>query len=109
MQSSRRDRVTAEMMKDCAEMLAPKYEELFNKIFEFHEEPIDIKKGLMISIPKPHKPKTIENRPITILTTTRKIFPLIILGRIRKKALKFCYHHNQPIGQTDQQQTMSTY
>ena len=66
------DRVTAEIVKDCAGMLAPKYEELFNETFEFHEEPADINKSLIIPIPKSHKLKTIENiRPITILTTTK--------------------------------------
>ena len=79
------DRVTAEIVKDCAKMLAPKYEELFNKVFKFHEEPIDKNKGLIIPIPKPYEPKTIESiRPITILTT-KKILSPIILGRIRKK------------------------
>ena len=76
------DGVTVEMLKDSAEMLVPNYEELFNKIFGFHEELTDINKGLIIPISKPHKPKTTENmRPITILKTTKK---KIFINNIRK-------------------------
>ena len=66
------DGVTAEMVKNCAEMLALKYEELLKKIFEFHDELTDRNKDPITPITKPDELKTIENmRPITVFTTTK--------------------------------------
>ena len=40
------DEITAEMVKDYAEILTLKYEKHFNKIFENHEEPANINEEL---------------------------------------------------------------
>ena len=83
------DNITAEMVKACEKIIAPKLQELFNKIFTTHTIPAEINIGTIIPIPKPDRQKTVENlRPITFLPSTRKIFPILHLERIKSKIEK---------------------
>ena len=80
------DDIQPELLKYGSEILIDKIGELFNGIFENHED-LDVNGGLLLPIPKPGKPKgPVKNlRPITLLNTIRKVLSTIALKRVRPK------------------------
>ena len=78
------DAIPGELYKYGSYALTHSITNIFNVIFETHED-IDINKGDMITPPKPGKPKgPVKNlRPLTLLNTIRKALSLITLERIR--------------------------
>ena len=75
------DDIPAELVKYGGPALA---ECIFNDVFTQHSQ-ASLGDGVLIALHKPGKPKGPMNnlRPITLLTTARKIFSLITLSRIR--------------------------
>ena len=62
----------------------------FNSIFTTHQTVQALGQGILITINKPGKPHIINNtRPLTLLTSLRKILSLILLNRIYPKVDKY--------------------
>lgn len=78
------DGIYNEYLKFAPEILDEQVANILNRIFETHES-IGINKGIMITIPKPGKPKGPPQnlRPITLLNSIRKVLSTIALNRIR--------------------------
>ena len=50
----------------------------------------ELGKGIMVTIPKPGKPRNVQNlRPIVLLNNIRKILSLVVLNRINPKVEEF--------------------
>ncbi|MEN9521703.1 MAG: hypothetical protein RL065_80, partial [Bacteroidota bacterium] len=77
----------AEQFKALQCILAEEIAELINyNAFDNHE----LGKGVMVTIPKPGKPRNVQNlRPIVLLNNIRKILSLVVLNRINPKVEEF--------------------
>jgi hypothetical protein len=80
----------SELFKFTATPLSKLLPVLFNNIFTEGQHITSLADGILIPLNKPKKPKTVENtRPITIVTTIRKLLSTILRERIVDKAEKF--------------------
>ena len=80
------DEIPAEYIKYGPVVLHLDITNVVNNIFEKHEE-IPTNRAILLTIPKPNKPKgpTKNLRPINLLPSIRKILSLITLNRIQPK------------------------
>ena len=79
------DGVPAELLKAC-EFAPSVLTCIFNNVFAHHQQ-IQVGHGIIVPLPKPGKPpgpcKSL--RPITLLTTVRKVLSLIVVNRVRPR------------------------
>ena len=87
------DDISGELLKYGPETLVEIITECINDTFTNHS-PMDINKGILLSIQKPGKAKgPMQNqRPITLLTTIRKTISLITLNRSRDGTEEYLSH-----------------
>ena len=84
------DGIKGELLKYAPGALAAPIAAIINRVFEQHS-PIAVGQGLLIPIPKPGKPRgpCANLRPITVLSSFRKVLSHIILQRVYSKAISF--------------------
>ena len=84
------DGIKGELLKYAPGALAAPIAAIINQVFEQHS-PIAVGQGLLIPIPKPGKPRgpCANLRPITVLSSFRKVLSHIILQRVYSKAISF--------------------
>ena len=86
------DNVNGELLKYGSEKLADSLKDIINATFERHSD-LDLGTGTLVPIPKPNKPRAVQNlRPIVLLSTLRKALSLIVLHRISNKIDEFLSH-----------------
>ncbi|GFO27527.1 endonuclease-reverse transcriptase [Plakobranchus ocellatus] len=85
-----KDNICNEYLKHAPPVIDEQIANIFNKTFESHEH-LDINEGLLITIPKPGKPKGPPSnlRSITLLNSVRKVLSTIVLNRIRPRVEKY--------------------
>ena len=80
------DQISTELIKYSGQSTAEIITHMFNNIFSRHQSINSITEGILIPLNKPNKQKIAENtRPITLLTTIRKVLSNVVLGRIYDK------------------------
>lgn len=97
------DQIPAELMK-ASSFAAQALTMIYNQAFEQHS-PIQVGHGILIPFPKPGKsPGPCKSlRPITLLTTVRKILSLVVVARTRPR-----FEARLPPGQAGARQGRST-
>ena len=80
------DEITNEHVKYAGNLTKAAITYMLNKIIENEDIPQNLKRGFMISLPKPHKDSTVKtnNRGITLLPVFYKMFERILLNRERE-------------------------
>ena len=87
------DDITAELLKCGTFIMYMAIADILNEALNNHQE-LDINSGILITLPKPGKPKgPAQNlRPIMLLNTIRKTLSTIVLNRIRPKIERYLPH-----------------
>ncbi|GFO06818.1 LINE-1 retrotransposable element orf2 protein [Plakobranchus ocellatus] len=85
-----KDNICNEYLKHAPPVIDEQIANIFNKTFESHEH-LGINEGLLITIPKPGKPKGPPSnlRPKTLLNSVRQVLSTIVLNRIRPRVEKY--------------------
>ncbi|GFO24882.1 LINE-1 reverse transcriptase homolog [Plakobranchus ocellatus] len=85
-----KDNICNEYLKHAPPVIDEQIANIFNNTFESHEH-LGINEGLLITIPKPEKPKGPPSnlRPITLLNSVRQVLSTIVLNRIRPRVEKY--------------------